>query len=54
MIGILEQSVAVWEIQKQKDLVKKIVKESCDITVPSIAKKRQLEVFDAKKVKIGK
>ena len=60
MIEILEQAVAVWEVQKQKDLVRKMMKEPRDIAVPSTAKKRQLEIpdgeteSDSKKVKMGK
>ncbi|MCE8163210.1 MAG: hypothetical protein I3273_02775 [Candidatus Moeniiplasma glomeromycotorum] len=61
MIEVLEKAVAVWEIQKQKDLVKKITKEN---SVPQVSlshkKKRQInddtEELNAsfKKIKIGK
>ena len=64
MIEILEQAIAVWEVQKQKELVKKMMKETMpkprDIAMPSVAKKRQLEIpneeteTSSKKVRISK
>src|SRR4051794_39903971 len=62
MIEILEQAVAVWEIQKEKDLVKKITKDNTGPQVtPSHRKKRQIDDSDTeelndsfKKIRIGK
>src|SRR4051794_17072052 len=63
MIEILEQAIAVWEIQKQRDLVKKLTKENAVPQVtPNHGKKRQIDDDSMteelntsfKKIKIGK
>jgi len=60
MIEILEEAVAVWEIQRQKDLAKKMAKDTVPQVSPSHGRKRQMD-DDAeelnnsfKKIKIGK
>src|SRR3954451_17890972 len=43
MIEVLEQAVTVWEIQQQKDLVKKLTKDDASQTSPTPRKKRQID-----------
>src|ERR1044072_8943350 len=43
MIETLEQAVAVWEIQRQKDLAKKLTKDAVPQVTLSHGKKRQID-----------